>query len=273
MKKVIIYTTTLFTLAACEKQTSWNLQTERSDKIVVEGMITNESKAHSIRLSFPVENLNDTPLPVTGATVSLKDNNNTYYLMEQPVNSGIYITSSSFFAVPDEQYTLTISYKNNVYTATTLLLPGRTFNPLQYVKNPENDLYHISYIASPYNGMHFAIWNVILDWSGVQGYQNIDPDSCKARMLFYTLPTIDVGQVFSPAIEKISFPAGTLITEKRYSITSDHAEYIRAMLSETNWSGGFFDSSHSNIPTNLSEGAIGYFSACGVETLYLSVIP
>ncbi|MFH0866598.1 MAG: hypothetical protein V1904_10400, partial [Bacteroidota bacterium] len=65
----------------------------------------------------------------------------------------------------------------------------------------------------------------------------------------------------------------TLITERRYSITAEHAQYIRAMLSETNWSGGLFDSAHSNVPTNMSEGAVGFFSACGVETLYLSVDP
>lgn len=273
MRKIFTYIIIFLSFTACEKKTTWDLQSERSNLIVVDGMITNEKKEHTIKLTFPVQNLNDVPQPVTGAGVIISDFNSVDTLVETPANSGIYVTDSNFIATPGTQYSLLISFNNNVYTAKAILLNGINFNALEYDKNSENDLYHITYISSPYNAENYALWEVLLDWSNVQGYQQMNPDSCKARVLFYTLPTIDVSQVYSPQIEKISFPAGTLITEKRYSITAEHAQYIRAMLSETNWSGGLFDSAHSNVPTNMSEGAIGFFSACGVETLYLSVIP
>ncbi|MFH0866006.1 MAG: DUF4249 family protein, partial [Bacteroidota bacterium] len=256
MRKIFTYTIILLSFAACEKKTDWDLQSERSNLVVVDGMITDEKKAHAIKLTFPVENLNDVPQPVTGAGVTIYDPDSVYNtLTEQPANSGIYVTSSDFFAKPVTQYTLLITHNGNVYTAKAHLLPGINFTQLQFVQNTENDMYHLTYIASPFNAKDYAMWEVLLDWSNVQGYQQMDPDSCKARLLYYTLPTIDVGQVFSPVIEKISFPANTLITERRYSITAEHAQYIRAMLSETNWSGGLFDSAHSNVPTNMSEGA------------------
>lgn len=273
MRKIYLYIIFLLLFASCEKQITWNLQSERSNLIVVDGMITDEIKAHIIKLTFPVENLNDVPLPVTGASVSISDGDSIYSLTETPANSGLYATSSDFIAKTGTQYTLLISYNNYIYTAKTHLLPGINFTPLQYDQNTENDLYHFTYVASPFNATEYAKWEILLDWSNVPGYQQMDPDSCKARLIYYTLPTIDVGQVFLPEFEKISFPAGTLITERRYSLTADQAEYIRAMISETNWTGGLFDSAHSNVPTNLSEGAIGYFSACGVETLFLSVVP
>jgi hypothetical protein len=273
MRKIYLYIILLVSLAACEKQTTWELQPARNNFIVVDGMITDEKKAHTIKLTFPVDQLNDVPLPVTGATVTISDPDSVYALTEQPANSGIYVTDANFIAKTGTLYTLRISYAGNEYTAKTHLLTGINFSPVQYVKNTENDLFHITYVASPFNAEKYAIWEILLDWSDVQGYQQSDPDSCKARLLYYTLPTIDVGQVFTPQIEKISFPTGTLITERRYSITPEHAQYIRAMLSETNWTGGFFDSAHANIPTNISEGALGFFSACGVETLYLSIIP
>ncbi|HNW98071.1 MAG TPA: DUF4249 family protein [Bacteroidales bacterium] len=273
MKKSLIYIYIIFLFASCEKQTTWDLESEQKNIIVVDGMITNEKKEHTIKISFPVDNLNDTAKPVTGAAVVISDFNSVYTLSEQPANSGIYKTSSDFAGIPGTQYTLFISYNNIVYTAKTRLLPGIDFHPLLYEMNTDNGLFYITTVSSNYNAKHYAIWEILLDWSNVEGYQQCNPDSCKKRLLYYTLPTIDVSQTFAPSVEKIYFPTGTLITERRYSITEEHAQFIRAMLSETNWTGGFFDSSHSNVPTNISNGAIGFFSACGVETLYLSVIP
>ena len=96
------------------------------------------------------------------------------------------------------------------------------------------------------------------------------PDT-SARLLYYTLPTIDVSEIFAPGIQTIYFPSGTYITEKKYSITREHAEYIRALLLESKWQGGLFDTEHANLPTNMSNGAIGFFGACGVNTIYLKV--
>ncbi|NTW34192.1 MAG: DUF4249 family protein [Bacteroidetes bacterium] len=124
-----------------------------------------------------------------------------------------------------------------------------------------------------YAPVRYAMWEILLDWSNVRDFQNQNPDSCKARLLYYSLPTIDVSQVLPPEIEKISFPLGTTITQKRYSLTSEHAEFIRALLYETNWEGGLFDSAHSNLPTNISKGAVGFFAVCSVTSVSLIVNP
>jgi hypothetical protein len=56
-------------------------------------------------------------------------------------------------------------------------------------------------------------------------------------------------------------------------LNPDHAEFIRSLLSETSWQGGVFSSVPSNVKTNLSDGAVGYFGVCDVETKFLTVIP
>lgn len=269
-----LYTIYLFfvLLISCEKRADWPLQSENKNLIIVDGTITDETKVHTIRLTFPVTQLNETPQPVTGANVLIQVEDSTYNLTEQPANSGIY--KKKFAGYAGKQYTLKITYNNNVYSAKTTMLAGINIQqPLLYAKNNNNNLYHITWVANVYNAQNFAMWEILLDWSNVAGYQNQNPDSCKARLLYYTLPTIDVSQVFAPELEKISFPAGTIITERRYSLTKEHAEFIRALLSETNWQGGLFDSAHANLPTNLSEGAAGFFAACGVTTLSLTVTP
>jgi hypothetical protein len=78
------------------------------------------------------------------------------------------------------------------------------------------------------------------------------------------LPTLDVSQMFAPAMETVLFPKGTIITEKRYSLSTQHAAFIRALLAETNFQGGLFNSVPSNLPVNLSNNGIGFFGASAV---------
>ncbi len=273
MKKRLLYIFIFLSFISCEKQVEWPLQSEHSNLIIVDGMITNEKKSHEIKITYPVTQLNETPKPVSGATVLISDEDSTYQLTEHPAGSGIYKTASYVIGRVGNHYTLLINLKGKIYSAKTTLPQGYVFNPLQYAKVGNNGLYHITWIANTYNAERFAMYEILLDWSNVPGYQNINPDSCKSRLLYYTLPTIDVSQVFAPVVEKQYFPEGTIITETRYSLTREHAEFIRALLSETNWQGGLFDSEHANIPTNLSDGAIGFFSACGVTKLSLTVTP
>ena len=258
----------IFSLMSCEKKTDWSLQGKDKNLIVVDGTITDEAKTQSIKLTFPVSQLNETPIPVSGATVIVSNDDSAYTLKETPANSGIY--QHYFQGITGENYTLLINYQNNIFSAKTIMLPESQINqPLKDTIDNNDALHHITYIANAYDAENFAMYEILLDWSK---NHNMNPDS-SARLLSYTLPTIDVSQIFAPGIQSVTFPVGTNITEKRYSITREHAEYIRALLSETNWQGGLFDASHANLPTNLSNGACGFFAACGVTSISLKVSP
>jgi hypothetical protein len=108
------------------------------------------------------------------------------------------------------------------------------------------------------------MYEILLDWANAPGFENSNADSCKAKLYYYTLPTLDVSEVFAPTLEAVSFPKGTILTERKYSLTDEHAAFIRALLLETTWSGGYFNTASANVPTNLSKGAVGFFGACGV---------
>jgi hypothetical protein len=273
MKKLFLLSGAILLLFGCEKKTNWPLQFQLTDFIVVDGIITNERKPHIIHLTHTVIQVNEVPKPVSGATVIISSGDSTYNLVENPLNSGIYQSEKEFSCLPDKDYTLIINHENKAYTARTYMVKGFDFRELEYIKNPNNNLYHISWVASPFNYNSPAMWEVFLDWSNVPGYVNANPDTCKARLLFYTLPTLDVSQIFAPMVESIYFPEGTLIRQSRYSLNPDHAEFIRSLLAETSWQGGVFSSTPANVKTNLSDGAIGYFGACDVKTLFLTVHP
>ena len=273
MKKGILFIVFLLSLYSCVKKTDWPVTGNVPGLIVVDGILTDEPKRQVIRITYPTAALNEIPTPVSGANVVINNEDSTYQLMEIPAGSGLYTTSSNFSAVLGKNYSLLIFFGEKVYSAKASMTPGRVFNPLHYVKNDGDNLFHIDYVASTFNTELPAMWEVMLDWSKVSGYEQTDSSLCQKRMLFYTLPTLDVSEIFAPEMEKISFPAGTRITEKRYSLSPNHAAFIRTLLSETNWQGGLFCSAPANVLTNLSSGATGYFGVCAVTELTFPVTP
>ncbi len=273
MRSILLLTGLIFLLQGCVKETSWPLTGNVPDKIIVDAIITDEVKTHCVTLSSPVNQLNQNPQPVNGAVVLISNEDSTWQLTEYPPNSGIYNTPPFFFTRLHKNYTLFISVDDKIYTAKTTMVSGSLFGELQYSKNADNNLYYVDWVANAFSSEKAAMWELFIDWSGVPGYEQLDSLDNHARMLFYTLPTLDVSEVFAPLMQSLFFPAGTNITERRYSLTPEHAEFIREMLLETNWAGGLFPVAPANVRTNVSGGAFGFFGASTVTELSVIVTP
>ena len=260
-------------LNSCVKQTTWPVPDQLVNLIVVDAIITDVPGRQAIHLSYPVTNLNESPRPVTNAIVLISNEDSSWTLTEPDSIPGTYLTNPTFYTGLDKNYSLHISVGDKIYTAKTFMVPGKSFGPLHYIQNTDNNLYHIDYVSSAFSSSDPAMWEIIIDWSHVPGWEQNDPQKSIARLLFYTLPTLDISEVFAPVMEQVSFPAGSIITERRYSLNPDHAAYIRELLLETNWQGGLFPSAPANVKTNLSNGATGFFGACAVTSLSLTVTP
>ena len=271
MKRYWIHIIFILILSSCVKEEDWVVPENGKEYIVVDGIITNEYKTQQIYLHHSKMELNDVPVPVRGAQVLISNEDEIFQLVEDPEEAGRYITDTIVVARFSKNYSLLIYYKDRFYSAQAYMLPGKTFPELTYKKNDDNDLYFIDYVARSFEAEDPAMWEILIDWSFVPGYESIDPDECKKRLLFYTLPTLDVSQVFAPIVQQVYFPAGTRIIERRYSLTDEHAAYIRTLLLETSWQGGVFPSDPANVTTNLSEGAIGFFGICAVNSISLTV--
>ncbi|HOV10658.1 MAG TPA: DUF4249 family protein [Bacteroidales bacterium] len=265
MKKTILYLL-LLGLVSCEKQVDWPVQNDGTAYVVVDGILTNEAKAHPIRLTRSVSALNMPPEAVSGAGVIVSNADSSWFLTEQPGNPGVYCTPANFSAKVGVLYTLLVSIDGSVYTAKSRMVPNTPLILARYARSASENLFRITWVANAYNAAHPAMYELLLDWSQVPGYESLDPDNCRARLFYYSLPTIDVSQVFAPEMEKVLFPAGTKIIERKYSLNPEYVEFLRALISETNWKGGLFDSAPANVPTNLSSGATGFFAACHVIT-------
>lgn len=249
-------------LISCEKQTDWQYDDNYNSLLVVEATLTNEIKPHLVKLTK--SSLSDTLQLASGATITISDGTYVDVLEEIPIGSACYYTDSNFIAVVGKRYLMTITYEGVKFIAASYAVPVSNFAPLSYSYSAEKQMYKIDWVAGVYDAQNPAMYEITVDWTAVAGYENANPDTCIARMYYYSLPTLDVNQIFTINKEKVYFPKGSLITESKYSLTKEHADFIRSMLSETEWRGGFFDAYQSNVKTNLSFGATGYFATCMV---------
>ena len=61
----VLLTLLILLLLSCEEKTEWDLDTNLPKVIVVEGVLTDERKAHEVRISRPMTDPNGIPQPVS----------------------------------------------------------------------------------------------------------------------------------------------------------------------------------------------------------------
>jgi hypothetical protein len=249
---------------SCEEKIDISLNQSEKKYLIVNGIVTNENIPKEIKLSFSVSNLNEIPENVSGAQVFISNGDTTYTLYEDISAAGLYKTDKNFIGVINKKYSLKIIYNQTEYTAETQMIPVSHFKNAKYTLDSAKNLYNISYIASNFSTTESAMFEIKLDWSNIEGYTDLPYNENHATLYFYTLKTLDVNEIFSPAKEIIYFPKGTQIFEKKYSLNTEHEKFIRSILMETEWNGGLFDVAEGNIYTNLNNGALGFFGASSV---------
>jgi hypothetical protein len=251
----------ILSMLSCSKQMDWQLIYQEEDMIVVEGKITSEKRAHEVKLTRPVYEMNITPDPVTGAQVVISDGNELYSLAEDPGRPGIYLTDSLFSAVPNMYYQLRITYHSKFITAVTTMVEVTQFQHMSLHPVASDSLLleaHIGDSDEP------AIVRLELDWSQVPGYDTLPASENHALIYHYTLDGVDVNKIFKPAQEHVWFPHGTTVIREKESVNNWYGEFLRGMLSETDWRGGMFDVLPGNARTNMIGDAIGFFTAADV---------
>jgi hypothetical protein len=238
----------------CEVQYPWTLQSDNTQTLVVDGIITNELKAQNIKLSFVNPEINMPYNPVSGATVSISDSTHLYLFNESAGEPGNYY-STPFQAVVGKNYTLLINYESISYTATANMVPVTPLDQINLIK--DKGMYRYNFVKSG----DPAMIQVNYDWSTVPAYCTTY-GHCQAQEDYYVLNNVDVNNIFGPTMDTIFFPSGTKIIRKKYSLSEEHQAFIRTLLIETEWRGGIFDVQQGNVLSNISSGARGFFAAC-----------
>lgn len=277
-------------LTSCIDTIEWEGQNEASRTLVVDGAITTDTTAHTIRLTRSQPVIQDSaPDPVTGADVTLGTDRVTHVLRETA--PGIYQTDSSVFGVTGGTYHLRIVVENEVYEAFAEMVPlGMSPEPVKIRKNtfkppnlPEREVMEFIYPPN-FGSVRPARYRIMVwlpenvDDLVAAGYDaprwllnQLEKDSfIVSDSTYYLHPGLEPPAIFAYGEtneSRLSVP-GTRVIEEYYSMTDEHYEYVRSVLSESEWRGlGPFGYIPGNAVGNISNGAFGYFSASQVVRL------
>lgn len=243
-------------LFACEEPSDLLRLQSANPILVVEAILTNENKNHLIQLSHPHQLQNGDPVPATAAEVAVIVDNEVYNSLEWPMGSGKYYTEA-FTAVFGKSYTLYISYQGKQYFAVDRSVPVEPLPPLQYEKTGEPFFYRLT---GSNGGSEPSFITYDFDWNNT----TFCTTNCAGKLVRYDLKTIDAQEIFKPDQADFVFPVDARLVRRKYSVSPRFKTYLRGLLSETAWRGGYFDVDKANAATNLSEGATGFFAVATV---------
>lgn len=257
--KVVLLALLPFLFHSCDKTYDWTWDRTAQPVVVIDAIITSETKVQSVNIYYTTSALDVTPIAISNASVIVSNADSVYLFHEDSLLKGYYISDKMFAAIPDMLYTLQVSYNGQIYTASDIMSPAEDFEPLKLATDQEGNNY-VLWVADAYKAKKAAMYEVLVNWKDDEsgGYK-------KARMLYYTLPSLDVSEVLAPEPELVKFPASASIIERYYSVSDNYAAFLRALLAETTWHGGLFNTEVANLPTNLSNNALGFFAVSAVN--------
>ncbi|MFK7807107.1 MAG: DUF4249 family protein [Saprospiraceae bacterium] len=242
------------------EETDWEFKPGENGKLVVESILTTERKIQQIRLSLSQDSLNAKPTTVSGAVVKVSNQENDFIFSESANQAGTYQISQPAAVAPNTVYTLTIDWNGETYTAENQLVAVGTIGELTFDRINNSDSMRLGNPPGVLALNNQAMYEFNIDWSEISG-----SDSSKAQQVFYSFNTLDVNGLFRPESAPVVFPEGSRVIVKKYGLNDGFAAYLRALVMEVEWQGGLFDEASASLPTNISNGGLGYFAVCRVR--------
>jgi len=262
MKNIILIIVIAMTAISCSEKINLKLD-DSAQKIVIEGLITNETKAHTIKITKSTSYFSDEPAPaVTGANVTINDGTLIYHLNE--TSAGIYQTDSNFAGVVGKTYVLNISYNGESYSASSLLkfVPQIDSITCKLFDSPfghEQNIYEVDLWAQePEPSGDYYLWNV---------YKNNVLYSDTLNKVAYSDDSFINGNYAAGImiLQVKAFPGDTVMLEM-LSISKEYFNFLNDVLTESSGGSNPFSGPPANVKGNISNGALGFFLAAAVSS-------
>jgi hypothetical protein len=274
--RAALVTLSLVTLLSCTERIS--IDTDNSSPtLVIYGVLTDEFKFQEIKISHSSPYFDDEPnRGVTGAIVTVQSSaGQVYRFFESNDVKGLYYSQSKFGVRSEDDYSLSVEVDFNgaigKYEATTnvppaIVVDSLTIQPEELFGHKNHILY--ANLQDP-PGENFYLFKVLHNDSLVNAkltaFVTSDDalfDNQYLKSSIYLFDDISEWEKDTEERRKqsIYLKPGDKIELQTSLITKEYFDFIRQCRDEKNGENPLFGGPPSNIVTNISNGARGYFS-------------
>ncbi len=235
---------------------------DEEDRIVIEGLVTTQTKPFKVRVTKTVGLGNGADYPsINNALVIISDNAGNRDTLDL-VSSGVYETSTAKTGVVGRTYHLTVKIDGTTYSAKDKIRDVPPIDSLYafYLTAGSGfgitkDGYYVFYNSTdPPNQKNYYRYKVYRNGKPVLGANSI---------------AVFDDRFLSPVIIGARLPGKYNSFDKAkvemYSLSEEGYNFYVGLATQLQNDGGFFSTPPANAPTNLSNGALGFFQASDIE--------
>ncbi len=252
MKKIAVIIVLFALFTSCEKEIELDLKNSGS-KIVVEGVISNDSSTQTIKISRSVAfyDPNDYPA-VSGAAVQVSENGGTPITFTE-TSPGIY-QATGFTGVPGRTYSLSMSIEGKTYTSSSTMPLEVPFTGITYEENV---------FTQPGGEKSYVVTPVFDDPAADENYYrfNLYINDVKDNKTIVTLNDVLInGETntfgFTSYDDDNEINAGETVKIEMFGIDKNVYNYFYVLQQNSD-----SQNTPNNPESNITNGVLGYFSA------------
>ena len=244
---------------------------ESSGSLVVEGGITTDSVAPRIVLTMSGDFFSKKPpVPVTNAIVTITDGQEIFPLYES--GNGVYNAAPGVKGIAGNTYKLSIYLGDTAYyEASQTIQPLPDMDSIRFENSSGFDMYKgivqgykvLYYGTEPQGVGDYYLWLLYLN-------DKLYTDSLYKKVFtsdeFMDGSYLHDYKLFIIPAEDL--PTDTVVVRlEMRSVSKEYYDYATGLMLETHWKGTPWDGPPANAKGNVSNDALGFFTAEDVKTI------
>lgn len=250
----------IFVAIGCKKVIDVSIKNSQP-QIVITGEITNRSGPYQVKISKTINFSSDNIFPpVSGALVTISDDKIKDTLLER--SPGIYETRKIAGKMGDT-YRLSVSAEGKEYASVATMPQRVRIDSLSFLVGRKDALYPVVNFQDPagvenyYQFLEFINGERLPDSRGSSVFSDRLSDGRYISRVLYD--------------DSSDIKSGNVVMIQMNCITKPVFEYFNELYQISGSAGGFSSQAPSNPASNITGGALGYFSAHTISTTSVEI--